>query len=186
MRVWVRVDSHPWATDHTFNKEWSCRHKYLPKVLTSWQRRFHCWYKYHTHSSNDAGNLILIVLRTLYWLTPVTCTCSEPIRSHVLYDTKDIFKPSTCCWETRCKNCARWVWNHIGLQCVRVCVCGLKLDRSEKPVLICQKECLWWGANSQWLQLAVETRARQRESERERESARSSFMWVAVERSHHA
>lgn len=43
-----------------------------------------------------------------------------------------------------------------------VCVCGLKLDRSEKPVLICQKECLWWGANSQWLQLAVEERARER------------------------
>lgn len=59
-----------------------------------------------------------------------------------------------------------WEWDHIGLQCMHVCtcVCGLKLDRSEKPVLICPKECLWRGANSQRMQLLVAETERERES----------------------
>lgn len=44
-----------------------------------------------------------------------------------------------------------------------MCAYGLKLDRSERPVLICPKECFWRGANSQWLQLLVEERGREGE-----------------------
>lgn len=42
---------------------------------------FHCWYKYHTHR-HDTGNLILIVLHSLHWLTHVTCPSFQQIRSH--------------------------------------------------------------------------------------------------------
>ena len=73
------------------------------------------------------------------------------------------------------KNCVRlgvgsyWVAVHAH-------VCGLKLDRSKKPVLICPKECSWRGANSQWLQLVVAERERQREKEGEH-SVLFGWLW---------
>lgn len=82
-----------------------------------------------TQTHTAAGNLILIVLHFLHWLTPATCPFSRPITSRVLNDTKDIFIPSTCCWEAFCKNCVRvgagsyWVAVYA---CVRMHVCVVR------------------------------------------------------------
>lgn len=137
------VDSHLCAADRTFNKtfRWSCRHKCLPKVLTFLHWHFHCWYTYHTQhtrsshsSSSDAGNSILIVLHSLNWLTPITCSHLQPIRVPFLNDTKDIFTPCTCCWEAFCKNCVRV---GKGSYWVAVCLCV--------RIHMCMHVCVVWN-----------------------------------------
>lgn len=127
----TRRSSDP-ARTSAYPKSWpSCTDTFTADINTTHTNM-------RTHGSNDAGNLILIVLHSLHWLMPVTCLCSKPIRSHSLNDTKDIFIPSTCCWEAFCKNCVRvdvgsyWVavyasvrmhvcvvWNWIGQRSLR-------------------------------------------------------------------
>lgn len=136
------------ADTSVYPKSWPyCTHTFTADINT-------------THSK-DAGNPILIVLHPLNWLKSVTCPCLQPIPCLIW---NDIFIPSVSCWEAFCKNCVMEVeTDPIGLQsmhmcvyeCMFVCVMDLKWDRSQTPALICPTECLWWGANSLWLQPLV-------------------------------
>ena len=179
--VCVCVDLHPRAAEHAFNKAFrrSCRHKCLPKVLTSLHRHFHCWYKYHTHTHTHtrahthASATVQVTQSLLSSILSIGCHLPHVLSPNqsepTSLMTERIFLHQALVVErppVKKKNCVRlgvgsyWVAVHAH-------VCGLKLDRSKKPVLICPKECSWRGANSQWLQLVVAERERDRERKRE-------------------
>lgn len=169
------------ATDHAFNKasRRSCKRKCLPKVLTSPRWHFHCWYKYHANTHPHVGTHTAAAMQVtqsssssifyIGWHLPhgpaLRQSASTSLRTQriFLYRALVVERPSV-------KIVLGWEWGSYWVAAygcmrmfVRACVCGLKPDQSEKPVLICPKVCQWRGANSQWLQLVAAQRERERE-----------------------